>query len=222
MLSGTIVSVRTGTVCQRERPDWDHAKSRTWQTGFWKDEAAGAMRVERLGLAGDEHADTRNHGGHEMAVLMYAASHYDGWRAMPGLEAMGPGGFGENLTVEGLDESSVCIGDVFEVEDVRLQVSSPRGPCAHISRRWDAEWLLKKVTETRRTGWYLRVQRKGVIERGAHVTLIERMHEGWTVDRLLRLRYESPRPAADLEYLSECAELNEDWRAKFSRLATAL
>ena len=140
---GTVVSVRAGRVAAYARPDWDQRRALPWKTAFWKDEVPGPVRVRLLGLAGDEQADKRSHGGPQMAVLMYAGRHYADWRRLPGLERMGPGGFGENLTLDGADETSVCVGDVLEVGGARLQIASPRGPCAAISRRWNAEWLLK-------------------------------------------------------------------------------
>ena len=70
-----------------------------------------------LGLQGDAVADTRSHGGPDQALLMYADSHYPLWRAEWGREDVGPGAFGENLTVEGMTEDDACIGDVLEIGD---------------------------------------------------------------------------------------------------------
>src|SRR5437763_5635025 len=137
-----VVSVRAGRVRQHDRPAWDHIRTHDWRTAYWKDELPGPVRIGALGLEGDEQADKRHHGGPEMAVLMYAEGHYEHWRTLEGLGAMGPGGFGENLTLRGTDESSLCVGDELEVGSARLQIASPRGPCVDISRRWNAEWLL--------------------------------------------------------------------------------
>ena len=216
--TGRVVSVRAGEVRRHERPAWDRATSPTWRTAYWKDEAAGPVHIGTLGLAGDQQADRRVHGGPEMAVLMYADAHYPAWRSLPGLERMGPGGFGENLTVSGLDETSVCVGDVLAVGGAELQVSSPRGPCLHISRRWDAEWLLDRVVRERRSGWYLRVRREGAAGVGDAVRVLERPCPDWTVDRLLRLRHERPRPAAELAQASELAPLAAEWRRRYAGL----
>jgi len=216
---GTVVSVRTGKVTPYERRAWDHIQNRPYQTAFRKAEVAGPIQVGALGLEGDEQADKKHHGGPEMAVLMYAEAHYPGWRELEGLAEMGPGGFGENLTVSGLDETQVCVGDVLEVGGTQLQVSSPRGPCADISRRWDREWLLKKVVERRHTGWYLRVRVPGVVKAGDPVRLLERPHAGWTVDRILCLRYVTPRDVAALREASALAAFAREWREKFAEWA---
>ena len=216
--SGTIVSVRIGTPRTHTRPAWDQARSTTWHSAYVKDEANGAVRVGTLGLEGDEQADPRVHGGPEMAVLMYADAHYPYWRTHAGLEAMGPGGFAENLTVSGLLETNVCMGDVLEVGEAELEVASPRGPCANISRRWDAAWLLERVKNERRTGWYLRVRRQGRVQRGDAVRVIARPCPEWSVDRLLRLRYVTPRTRAELDAAAAIAPLAEEWRQRFARM----
>lgn len=218
-LSGSVVSVRIGKVTHYERPAWDHVKGRPYHTAFRKAEVAGPVHIGPLGLAGDEQADKKFHGGPEMAVLMYADRHYEGWRQLEGLAEMGPGGFGENLTVSVLDETQVCVGDVLEVGGTRLQISSPRGPCADISRRWDREWLLKRVVERRHTGWYLRVLSPGEVRAGDDVRLLERPHAGWTIDRLLSLRYVTPPDKAGLREASTLASFSNEWREKFAELA---
>lgn len=216
--SGRIVSVRVGTPRTHERPTWDQARSTTWHSAYVKDEAPGAVLVGTLGLEGDEQADKRVHGGPEMAVLMYAEAHYTHWRTQAGLETMGPGGFAENLTVSGLLETNVCMGDVLEVGEAELEVASPRGPCANISRRWDAAWLLARVKDERRTGWYLRVRREGRVQRGDVVRVIARPCPEWSVDRLLRLRYVTPRTREELDAAAAVAPMAEEWRQRFAKM----
>lgn len=216
--AGRVVSVRTGRSLPHERPEWDEVRS-DWRTAYWKEARDGAVQVGVLGLDGDQQADTRHHGGPEMAVLMYAGEHYRHWSAHAGLDAMGPGGFGENLTLAGLLESTVCVGDVLAVGDAELQVSSPRGPCMDISRRWNAAWLLERVVAERRTGWYLRVRREGAVQTGDEVRVIERPHPGWTIDRLLRLRYVKPHVHAELAEAAQLTAFASAWRDQFAKLS---
>ena len=216
---GTVVSVRVGKVTPYPRRAWDHIQNRPYATAYRKQEVPGPVHVGPLGLAGDEQADKKFHGGPHMAVLMYADRHYAGWRELDGLADMGPGGFGENLTVTRTDETEVCIGDVLQVGATRLQIASPRGPCADISRRWDREWLLKKVVERRHTGWYLRVLEPGVVQAGNPVRLLERPHPDWSVDRMLRLRYVMPRDHTGLRDATAVAAFSPEWRKKFAEMA---
>lgn len=217
--SGHVISVRTGEVRELAMPAWDRTGRASWTSAYLKSPHSGPVRVGRLGLAGDQQADTAVHGGPEMAVLMYADSHYAHWRTEPRLGEMGPGGFGENLTVAGLDESTVFVGDVIGVGSTRLQVSSPRGPCSAISRRWDDATLLARVSERRWTGWYLRVLDEGEVRVGDAITLLERPHPEWSIDRLLALRLRTPRDPADLAAAQTIAAMSPEWHGHFARLA---
>lgn len=217
--TGRIVSVRVGRARAHPRPAWDQKHSSTWTSAYVKDEVPGPVHVSALGLAGDQQHDRRVHGGEQMAVLAYAAGHYPRWREELGIPEIGPGGFGENLVIEGLDEWSLCVGDVLEAGAARLQISQPRGPCANISRRWNREDLLGRVTANRRTGWYQRVLREGEIAVGDVVTLVERPQPDWTVERVLALRLAPAGDRAGVTFLANCPELSPEWRSKFRKLA---
>ncbi len=220
MSEARIVSLRTGRVRTRPRPDWDRAEARTWDTAYAKDEAPGALRVTFDVLEGDEYGEPEFHGGPEQVVLAYAFAHYADWRTWPGLEAMGPGGFAENLTIDGLDESGVCIGDVYAVGDVRLQVSQPRGPCASISRYWNSPELLKRVVANGRTGWYHRVLAEGTIARDMTCVLESRAWPEFTIARLNALHTGRERDAAACAAIAACPQLSPEWRAKFAEHAS--
>ena len=90
------------------------------------------------------------------------------------------GAFGENLTIAGLSEESVCIGDIFRIGDVTFEVSQPRQPCWKLARRWRMHELLGLVVRNGRSGWYLRVLEEGWIEAGMPVELIERPNPAWS------------------------------------------
>jgi len=221
-VAARVVAVRTGRVRELPRPDWDHHAERTWRTAYLKDEVAGPVHVGPLGLEGDEQASRDVHGGPQMAVLAYAERHYATWRAEPGLEAIGPGGFGENLVLADVDETNVCIGDAWAGDHVAFEVSQPRGPCAAISRRWNAPRLMQRVVDTGRTGWYLRVTRAGPIAVGETLRLVARPHGEWPVERVFRLRLQPGADPAGVRWLANCAALSPEWRATFAARAMLL
>lgn len=216
-----VVSVRVGRVRELPRPDWDHHAERTWRTGYLKDEVAGPVRVGRLGMAGDEVADHHHHGGEQMAVLMYGERHYAEWRTQPGLDAMGPGAFGENLAVTGFDEWGVAIGDVLKVGEVEFEVSSPRAPCAAISRVWNQADLLARVVKSGRSGWYLRVRREGSLAAGDAVERLAHPHPEWTVARVSAARVAGPKARDEARALADLGALSPEWRELFARNAAA-
>jgi len=93
------------------------------------------------------------------------------------------GAFGENLTISGLSEESVCIGDTFRIGTVIFEVSQPRQPCWKLARRWRMNELTGLVVRNGRTGWYLRVKEQGWIEPQMPVMLIERPNPAWSIAR---------------------------------------
>lgn len=135
------------------------------------------------------------------------------------------GGFGENLCIEGQDESSVYIGDVYRIGEAEVQVSQPRGPCSTLARRWDRPDLVKVVRENHRSGWYIRVLREGKIAAGDGVELIARPQPQWSVARAAEVNYSRDRRLSDLRELANLPELSSAWkndlRKKLEAAATA-
>jgi MOSC domain-containing protein YiiM len=183
-------------------------------TAFGKRPVAGPVRVGRLNLEGDAQADRRYHGGPDMAVLACSADHYPRWRAELSWPELPLGGFGENFSVEGAAEQSVCIGDVWRAGSALLQISSPRKPCQKISHYWGRPELLGLVRETGRSGWYLRVLEEGATEAGDALDLVERPHPGWTVERAqgaARARKLDRGAALELAAVAALAERWKSW-----------
>ena len=170
-LGGRIVGVQVGL-------PKDHGD---WRTAFFKEPVRGEVVLHRLGLEGDGQADRRVHGGPDKAVLVYSADHYEAWREELAQPDLPFGAFAENLTVQGLDETSVCVGDIFRVGDALVQVSQPRGPCWKIGRRWGRPDLVIRVARSGRTGWYLRVIEPWRLEVGSDMRLVSRPFPEWVV-----------------------------------------
>jgi len=158
-------------------------------SGFVKRDVSGSVAVRPLGLEGDEQADLSVHGGPDKAVYGYAASHYPVWRdELPGHAArLAAGGFGENLTIDGMDEDALCVGDIHAIGSARLQVCQPRQPCFKLGLHFDDARLPKALVRTGRAGWYYRVIEPGIIRPGDAVTLFERPHPDFVFARLVRI-----------------------------------
>ena len=207
-----LVSVQVGTPRTVGEPHSADPMSRLFTSAIWKEPVTGPVKVGRLGLAGDRVANTRVHGGPEQALLMYPVSHYPLWEAEWGKDGLAPGAFGENLTVSGLTEESVCIGDVLEIGEARLQVSQPRQPCATLARRHQVRDLIKLVQRNGRSGWYLRVLREGDVTAGDPIVLLDRPHPGWTVRRAARVALDRKVLPEEARALAACEALSAGWR----------
>ena len=148
-------------------------------TAIGKRGVAGAVGVHALGLSGDEQADLSVHGGLSKAVYAYPVEHYPFWqtvRAQAGAAAWGealvPGALGENLTLSGLLESDVCVGDVLRFPDCELAVSEPRLPCFKLNAALGFKHAAKMMTSNGWCGFYLAVRVPGTLQAGDAVELV--------------------------------------------------
>ena len=183
-------------------------------SGFVKDRVSGAIVVRPLGLEGDEQADLRVHGGPEKAIYGYAVGHYAAWRAEYPAHAhlFVPGGVGENLAIDGMEESDICVGDVHAIGATLLQVCQPRQPCFKFALRFNDRRLPRAMVRNGRSGWYYRVIQPGRIEAGASVLLHERLNPGFPFARLVQLVNRGRATPEELRQLTDMTGLAEQWR----------
>jgi MOSC domain-containing protein YiiM len=208
----TLLAVYSGVVrtCRASGTGewWD----KEWDTGFHKQPISGEIPVDLDGVEGDEQADLVNHGGPDKAICVYPAAHYPGWRLTLQLPDMPLGAFGENFTMDGSDESEVCIGDVFEAGRLVVQISQPRQPCWKLSRRWKVKDLSAQVVANGQTGWYFRVLEPGSVTPGAVFSLRERINPRWTVAAANLVMHHRKDGAQGASELAECPGLSASWR----------
>lgn len=147
-------------------------------TGIGKRGVAGALAVGRMGVAGDEQADLSVHGGLDKAVYAYPSEHYPFWQARRrelGVslfdEVLPPGFVGENLTISGLLEHEVWIGDVLRFPDCVLRVTAPREPCYKFNAVMGYGPASRDMVQGGRCGFYLAVVQAGTLSAGQSFTL---------------------------------------------------
>jgi MOSC domain-containing protein YiiM len=154
-------------------------------TGIYKEPVAGAVAVHKLGMEGDGQADLTVHGGPYQALYAYPVEHYGYWENELGAEPFPPGTFGENLTLEGLLETEVCIGDVHRIGELVVQVTSPRIPCFKFGNKVNKPDILKPFLHSGRSGFYLRVVEEGAVAAGTAVEIVSKDPRQVTVRDLL-------------------------------------
>jgi MOSC domain-containing protein YiiM len=155
-------------------------RGRTVRSAMAKSPVGGRVRVDGVNVAGDDQADRRVHGGPDKAVYAYAAEDTAWWDAQLRRE-LGPGAFGENLTVEGVDVSGAVVGERWRIGTVELEVCQPRFPCFKLGLRFGDPRMVKRFTRAERPGAYLRIRREGELGAGDAVEVVDRPAHGVTV-----------------------------------------
>lgn len=140
-------------------------------TGIFKQPVEGRIAVNQFNLAGDQQVDLVNHGGEHKAVYGFASDHYAFWEQKLNLAGLSYGKFGENLTVDGLDEDSLRIGDQLQVGDALLEITQPRVPCFKLGLAFSREDMPRLFIENAATGIYFRVIQTGSVAAGDTVSV---------------------------------------------------
>ena len=156
-----------------------HLGGRLVSSAIHKTALLGPAPVGPLGLVDDEQADLSVHGGLSKAVYAYPAAHYAFWRAarveagVAGLDdALAYGSLGENLTLSGLLEADVWIGDVLQFPGCALRVTDPREPCSKFNAAMGFSGASKRMAQTGYCGFYLAVDTPGSVEVGQAFTVV--------------------------------------------------
>jgi MOSC domain-containing protein YiiM len=190
-------------------------------TGIWKEPVDGPVAVRTLNLDGDRQADLRVHGGPEKAVYAYPSESYDLWsRERPELE-VAPGTFGENLTLEGVLDEGVSVGDRFRVGTAELVVTQPRLPCFKLGLRMGRDAFVTEFLERGLLGFYLAVAREGEVAAGDAIVPLNRHPAGFGVTEVARLYVEGRDDVEGMRRAADLDALPESWREYFRRRVAA-
>lgn len=195
------------------RPIGIEFNGREVPTAFTKLPVTGSVRLSATQLEGDEQADKVHHGGPDKAVCAYFHEHYPYWESILG-KPLAPGAFGENFTLSGSAESSVRIGDIYRLNDARLQVSQPRGPCFKLSAKHRRPTLEAEVRASGFTGFYFRVLTPGIVTAGSRLTLEAAHQAGVTIEEANRIMHRDKDDAEGLRRLLAVDALAESWRSQ--------
>ncbi len=191
-------------------------KGKTVTTGIFKEPVAGRVALDALNLAGDRQADLRVHGGPDKAVYVYPVEHYDYWRGeLPGVE-LPFGAFGENLTVEGLLENEIYIGERFRIGTTELVVRQPRLPCYKLAVKFQRDDIIKRFLDSRRTGFYFAVTREGELGAGDRIEILTRDPNGVTVPDIVRLYLNGDEDPDGLARAANVDALPDNWKTHFA------
>jgi MOSC domain-containing protein YiiM len=190
-------------------------KGQTFNTGIFKQPVAGPVMMRQLDLDGDRQADLSVHGGPYKAVYAYPAEHYEFWKKeLPEMDFPW-GQFGENLTMEGLNEKDTRIGDVLRVGQATVQVTQPRVPCFKLAAKFQRDDILQRFLQSGRSGFYFSVIEEGLVAAGDAIARIQQDAHGIAVSDINKL-FNHGTDRALLRRVTRLPGLPPDWREHFA------
>ncbi len=204
-----VISVNVG---KKDQISW---RGNSVSTGIFKVPVMGVVHAAKLGLDGDVQIDRTVHGGLDRAVYVYPSEHYELWRSeLPSgtLERFGYGAFGENLTIEGLMEDEVCVGDELIIGSARFLVKSPRIACYKLATKLGVGDMPKRFGASGRSGFYLSVEEEGELSMGNAIAFGARADDTISIADLNRLLTTDSHNHTLLEAALASFDLSKDTR----------
>jgi MOSC domain-containing protein YiiM len=185
-------------------------------TGIYKSPASSPLYVTATNLEGDGQADLEFHGGVDKALCVYCEEHYIHWEKVMDRK-LDYGAFGENLTVRGLFETEVCIGDTYQLGEAIVQVTQPRQPCHKLAKRHDITDLPLQVQLTGYSGYYFRVLQEGILPENPSIQLIAKHPNGVTVAYCNEIKFKDTTNVEGMKRILAVQELSASWRESFEK-----
>src|SRR3954453_14898046 len=191
---------------------------RTVHTGIWKNPVPGRCRVGRLNLDGDGQGDLGGHGGEQRAAFVYQIESHAYWQEQLKRTDFVHGQFGENFTIGGLPDDTVCIGDRYQIGSARFEVTQPRVTCYRVGIRMNEPRMPALLTGSGRPGFYFRVLHEGDVGPADEIVKVGEAKERLTVEEVNALLYSSSHPPDRLERALRIDALSSGWRSSFEAL----
>jgi ferredoxin-NADP reductase/MOSC domain-containing protein YiiM len=217
-MGGSILKVVSVNVSMPKTVEHD---GQIVSTGIYKEPVTGRILVRKLNLDGDGQADLSVHGGVYKAVYAYNLESYRYWRRELGREDLANGHFGENLTVEGMPDDQIHIGDVFRVGDALLEVCQPRTPCFKLEMKMDLPGFSRQFLISGRLGFYFRVVEEGEVGAGDPIERVQVDSERITVREFAHLYYFDYDNQEKIHRVLRLPSLPPVWRHTFEQLLAA-
>ena len=189
----------------------------THTTGIFKNPVDNSIHLGKEGVADDVIANPKVHGGVFKACYLFSAHHYPYWKEKyPHLEWQW-GMFGENVSVENLDEATLCIGDVYKLGEALVQITQPREPCYKLGYRFENQGILKEFIDYGYPGAYVRIMEEGKVQAGDSMTLHQKSDSALTVKAFYELLYMRKKSKSLLELAIANTALPERKREKLKK-----
>jgi ferredoxin-NADP reductase/MOSC domain-containing protein YiiM len=209
---GRLLSVNVGVPRDVE---WE---GKTVRTAIWKEPVDGPVMVRHINIDGDDQADRAAHGGEHRAVFVYQIESYQYWEQELDRDDFAYGQFGENLTIEGLTDDEVCIGDRYRIGGAVFEVTQPRVTCFRVGVRMQEPTMPSLLVAHHRPGFYFRVLEEGKVAAGDEIIRMKVGEQQLSVADTDGLLYLPKRSRRDLERALRIPALSEGWKGSFREL----
>lgn len=185
-------------------------------TGINKKQVKEPVYLSFVKFNGDGQADLVHHGGVDKAVCVYTGDHYPYWEKELNQDLV-YGAFGENITVSGMREEDVCIGDTFELGEAIVQVTQPRQPCFKLAKKYNIPKLPLYFQETGYTGFYFRVLKEGWVSSVDTLKKLQSDPKGVSVAFANRIMHKEKQNIEGVKRILEVNALSCSWRKSFEK-----
>ncbi|MCU5668662.1 MOSC domain-containing protein [Bacillus cereus] len=185
-------------------------------TGINKKQVKEPVYLSFVKFNGDGQADLVHHGGVDKAVCVYTGDHYPYWEKELNQDLV-YGAFGENITVSGMSEEDVCIGDTFELGQAIVQVTQPRQPCFKLAKKYNIPKLPLYFQETGYTGFYFRVLKEGWVSSVDTLKRLQSDPKGVSVAFANRIMHKEKQNIEGVKRILEVNALSNSWRKSFEK-----
>ncbi len=191
-------------------------REKTTTTSIFKDPVEGRVMLRALNIDGDEQSDLNGHGGIDKAAYVYSIENYRYWADELERDDFAPQSpFGENLTVDGMLDDAVCVGDTFRIGSAVVQITQPRVPCFKLGIRMGIPDFQNHFAKSLRIGFYFRVIDEGEIGAGDAIERVERDPVAMSVADMMRLLYSEPDNLEDTRRALRIEAMSPGWRGSF-------
>lgn len=189
--------------------DWNKNKV---ETGIYKKAVSTPIFLGKTNVRNDVVTDRENHGGIDKACYFYGANHYHFWKEKYPTIEINYGMFGENITLDNVDETTIRIGNIYQIGEAIIQISEPRIPCFKLGYKFNNLSVIKEFIESLYSGFYVRVLKEGFVKNGDDLILQKQNENDFSVENAFSLLSYNKQNRLLIEIMKQEPLLGEDYR----------
>ncbi len=193
-------------------------KGKDVETGIFKKPVTTPIQLSKEKVDQDQIADKRVHGGIYKACYLFGSNYYAYWKEKYPNLSWDWGMFGENLTIDRLNEEELHIGDVFQIGTALVKITQPREPCFKLGIRFKNQNILKEFIAHAHPGFYIQVQQEGKVQIGDPLILKKKSEVPLSVQDFYKLLFDQNKNIEHLKMAISHMDIPIKKRTKLQKL----